>query len=350
MKPLVSILIPAYNAAPWLADTLRCVRAQTWDRKEIIVVDDGSTDDTLATARKFESDSVRVYTQPNQGAAAARNLAFQLCKGDYVQWLDADDLMAPDKIERQMAVANQCRDQRVLVSGAWGSFLYRYYRASFTPTLLWEDLSPVEWLIRKMANNLHMQTATWLVSRQLTEAAGPWDPLQFVDDDGEYFCRVLLASRGVRFVPEARLYYRATGSGSLSQIGRSEKKREAQWRSMELHMGYLLSLEDSPRTRAACVRYMRTWLLSFYPERMDLVEKAAQKARSFGEELGVPKLSWKYGWIRAMFGWGVAKRTQMVLPSLKWSLARAVDKALLRLENRPRMAGANLSSTSAWGI
>jgi glycosyltransferase involved in cell wall biosynthesis len=335
VKPLVSILIPAYNAAPWLADTLQCAIAQTWDRREIIVVDDGSADDTLATARKFESDSVHVYTQRNEGAAAARNLAFQLCKGDYIQWLDADDLMSRDKIERQMAVVNQCQDSRVLLSGAWGSFLYRYHRTSFVPTLLWEDLSPVDWLIRKMANNLHMQTATWLVSRELTEAAGPWDPLQFVDDDGEYFCRVLLASNGVRFVPEAQLYYRATGSGSLSQIGRSDKKRDAQWRSMELHIGYLLSLEDSPRAHAACVRYMRTWLPYFYPERMDLVEKAILKARGFGEELGVPKLSWKYDWIRTMFGWGLAKRAQIFFPSVRWSVARFVDKVLFRLENRP---------------
>lgn len=76
MKPLVSILIPAYNAEAWLSDTLKSAIAQTWDRKEIIVIDDGSKDGTLRLARNFESTGVRVFTQRNQGAAATRNNAF----------------------------------------------------------------------------------------------------------------------------------------------------------------------------------------------------------------------------------------------------------------------------------
>ena len=100
--PLVGILIPAFNSAPWIAETIRSALAQTWPRKEIIVVDDGSTDDTLAVARRFASGQVAVATQPNQGAAAARNTALSMSQADVIQWLDADDLLAPDKIARQM--------------------------------------------------------------------------------------------------------------------------------------------------------------------------------------------------------------------------------------------------------
>ena len=175
MKPLVSILIPAYNASQWLATTVRSAIGQTWDHKEIVIVDDGSTDDTLAIARSFESDSIRVYTQKNQGAAATRNHAFEFSKGDYIQWLDADDLIGPDKVASQVAIAQQCQDKRILISGGWANFLYRHEHVNFVPTLLWADLTPTEWLTRKMAHNLHMQTATWLVSRELTEAAGPWN-------------------------------------------------------------------------------------------------------------------------------------------------------------------------------
>src|SRR5882672_6611417 len=102
--PLVSILIPAFNAEQWIGETLRSALAQTWPHKEIIVVDDGSRDQTVATARKFEAEGVRVVTQKNSGAAAARNTAFSLCHGDYIQWLDADDLLAPDKIASQLRV------------------------------------------------------------------------------------------------------------------------------------------------------------------------------------------------------------------------------------------------------
>src|SRR5437867_926948 len=223
MTPLVSILIPAYNAQEWIADTVRSAIAQTWPRKEIIVVDDGSTDHTLAVARHFESHSVRVVTQTNQGAAAARNKAFSLSRGDYIQWLDADDLLAYDKIARQVEALDQCRSNSTLLSATWGRFLYRYYRAEFIPTALWRDLSPTEWLLRKMGQNLHMQTATWLVSRELTEAAGPWNTRLSLDDDGEYFSRVVLSSDAIRFVPDAKAFYRKPGFYRLSSIARSDK-------------------------------------------------------------------------------------------------------------------------------
>src|SRR5271157_2090174 len=102
MKPLVSILMPAFNAEEWIADTIRSAIGQTWQRKEIIVVDDGSTDQTLAVARQFASKEVVVVTQPNQGASTARNHALSLSQGDYIQWLDADDLLGREKITRQM--------------------------------------------------------------------------------------------------------------------------------------------------------------------------------------------------------------------------------------------------------
>jgi len=334
MKPLVSILIPAFNAEEWIADTLKSALAQSWEQKGIIVVDDGSSDHTLAIARQFASKDVSILTQDNQGAAAARNKAFSVSQGDFIQWLDADDLLAPDKITKQMEAVDQCRSKGMLLSSAWGRFMYRSHRAEFTPTPLWCDLSSVEWLLRKMGQNLHMQTATWLASRELTEAAGPWDTRLLGDDDGEYFCRVLLKSDGIRFVPEARVFYRMSGVNSLSYIGRSDRKMEAHFRSMQLHIGYLRSLEDSERVRAACVRYLQTWLIHFYPERLDIVKQAAQMAAELGGQLAVPRLSWKYSWIRAIFGWSLAKRAQVVLQQIRWSFARFWDKALSRIENR----------------
>jgi len=333
MKPLVWILIPAYNAEAWLSDTLRSAIAQTWERKEVIVVDDGSKDQTLAVARKFESDCVKVVTQKNQGAAAARNKAFSLSQGDYIQWLDDDDLLAPDKIANPMEALGDSSNKLTLLSGSWGRFLHRPHRARFIPTALWSDLSKAEWLIRKMGQNLYMQTASWLVSRELTEAAGPWDTRLLGDDDGEYFCRVLLASEGVRFVPEAKVYYRASGSSSLSYIGNSDRKREAQWCSMELHIAYLRSLEDSQRSRAACVRFLQNWMVFFYPERLDIFRQAQVMAKELGGEVDVPRLSWKYSWVRALFGWRLARRAQLFLPSVRWSLVKFWDKTLLRLEN-----------------
>ena len=334
MRPLVSILIPAFNAEKWIAATLRSALAQTWEPTEIIVVDDGSTDRTLSVSRRFESRRVRVVAQANRGAAAARNKALFLSQGDYIQWLDADDLLSADKVALQMKALDQGRTGRILLSSAWGRFMYRDDRAEFLPTALWRDLSPVEWLLRKLGRNLYMQTATWLTSRELTEAAGPWDTSLWYDDDGEYFCRVLLASSGVRFVTAAKVYYRVSGAGRLSNIGRSNRKIEALWRSMTLHIDYLRSLEDSERVRAACIAYLQTSLGVFYPERPDLVRKAVAEARKMGGELRIPPLSWKYSWIRPVFGYGLAKSARLALPQVRQSLAAAWDGLLFRLEDR----------------
>lgn len=332
MKPLVSILIPAYNAEMWLAETVRSALAQTWDNKEIVVVDDGSKDGTLTLAKTFESDIVRVFTKQNQGASATRNRAFSLCRGDYIQWLDADDLLSPDKIAKQMELLGDSSNPKLLLSAEWGSFMHRASRARFVPSGLWCDLSRAEWLMRKMEQNVYMQTATWLVSRELCQAAGPWDTRLLGDDDGEYFCRVLLASDGVRFVPGAKVYYRQAGSGSLSYVGASDRKRDAQWISMELHMGYLRSLEDSKRSRAACVTFMQNWMVSFYPERLDIFERARELAQALGGQIQVPRLSWKYSWIQALFGRYLARRAELKLQGLKWSMASNWDKVLCLFE------------------
>ncbi len=340
MEPLVSILIPAYKAAEWLPGSLESAIMQTWRNKEIIVVDDGSPDDTLAVAKRYESPTVKVHTQKNQGAAAARNTAFSLSSGDYIQWLDADDLISPEKVASQVA-ALRGRSNRVLASGGWAYFMYRKRRADFVPTALWCDLTPLEWMLRKMEQNLHMQTATWLVSREVTEAAGPWSTQLLGDDDGEYFCRVLLQSEAVKFVPEAKVFYRASGASSLSYIGHSGRKIETHFQSMQLHIDYIRSLDDSPRVRAACVNYLQTWLVAFYPERPDIVARAQRLAEELGGGLRPPQFSPKYAWLERFGGPELAKRAQVVARNTRWSIARSLDKMLMHAENRLATASKN---------
>jgi glycosyltransferase involved in cell wall biosynthesis len=306
MKPLVSILIPAYNCGPLLADTVKSALAQTWARKEIIIVNDGSRDETLSVAKSFESADVKVFSQENQGAAATRNRLASLAQGEFLQWLDADDLISPDKVSLQLAAAEKSGDKKLLWSSGWAYFYFRPRKANFVPTRLWENLEPLEWLLRKWENNLHMQTATWLVSRELTDAAGPWNTKLLGDDDGEYFFRVIRASRGVRFVPDAKVYYRVSGASSLSYIGRSDAKREAQLYGMELQIGYLRGLADDARVHKACVTYLQMWLTNFFPERMDLVARMKKIAAELGGELREPELTWKYVWIQKVFGWAAA--------------------------------------------
>jgi len=349
MAPLVSILIPAYNAERWIGETIRSALAQTWPRKELIIVNDGSRDRTLEVARQFASGNVLVVTQQNQGASAARNKAFELCQGDYIQWLDADDLLAPDKIARQMEAATELKSRRTLISSAWGYFIYSRNRASFVPTALWCDLASVEWLIRKIGQNLQMPPATWLVSRELTHAAGSWDTRLSFDDDGEYFSRVVLASDAIRFVPEAKAFYRVSGSGSLSDFDQSRGKLASLFLSMQLHIGYLRALEDSERTRAACLNYLQRRFFRFYPEQTRLVDELQQLATTLGGRLQIPQLPWKYSLMQKLLGWTLTKRVRQHYNRWRLFVVRFWDKALFYFEGRDtaRRLGAFDANSSA---
>ncbi|HEX7860395.1 MAG TPA: glycosyltransferase family A protein [Verrucomicrobiae bacterium] len=336
MIPLVSILIPAYNAAEWISQTLSSAIAQTWPNKEIIVVDDGSTDDTVAIARQFESHGVRILQQKNQGAASARNHAYSVSRGEYIQWLDADDLLAPDKISLQMQRADPAFP-RVLFSCAWGTFIYRPAKAHFFPTDLWCDLDPAEWILRKFEQPIYMQTSSWLVSRELTEKAGPWNTNLMGDDDGEYFCRVIIASTHVRFVPEAKVFYRCAGNNRLSYVGTSNPKLEAHFLSMQLHVQYTLNaLGSSERVRAALLTYLQRFMIYFYERRPDIVNELQKMAYKLGGHLHAPVLPWKYAWLQNLFGWTFARKAQLQLPQVRGHILSLADRALWRFEGGRR--------------
>jgi glycosyltransferase involved in cell wall biosynthesis len=333
MKPLVSILIPAYNAEPFLAQTIRSAQAQaaTWPRTEVIVlVDEGSRDKTMAVARRLASKTVSVVARPHQNAAAARNAAYSLCQGDYVQWLDADDLLAPDKVALQMQLAERLANKRMLLSAAWAYFFYRPSKANFRPNTLWADLTPEQWLIHKMADNDFMQPATWLISRELAEAAGPWDPKVVCDEDGEYFNRLVLQSEGIRFCRESKVYYRVSAGASFTS--RSLFDAEGRWASIQMQLALLRSRGDSERIRAAGVRYLQHWLVFFYPEHTQIIAEAQRLAAEMGGHLEMPKLRWKYVGIEKLFGYATAKRAQLLMPRFKNRLIMRWDKFMFERE------------------
>jgi len=337
---LVSILIPAYNAEHWIAQTIQSAVDQTWDRKEIIIVDDGSRDGTADVARQFAAKNVQVVSTDNQGLSAAVNRAYRLCQGDYIQELDSDDILSLDKLELQLKALSECGNKRILASSPWAHFYYRTRKAQFVRNSLWQDLSPVEWLLRKMGENLHMQNATWLVSREVAEAAGPWGEDLDYDQDGEYFARVLLASEGTRFVPEGRVYYRVSGADRISYIGTSKKKKESLIRSLQLHVQYIRSLEDSERVHKACLTYLQNWFSSFYLQQPEAVAELQALAAQLGGKLQPPLLRWKYSWMKPLFGYKTATWAQRTVPEAKTRLQRNWDKTMFRLEgNRTSFAG-----------
>jgi glycosyltransferase involved in cell wall biosynthesis len=326
MTNLVSILIPAYNAGARLRETVKSALGQTWTHKEVIIVDDGSKDDTLQIAREFESTTVKVVTQANKGAAAARNTARSLAQGGYIQWLDADDLLAPDKIAQQLRDGAESGPQsRVLLTAPFGTFFYRYQNAKYRPNALWQDLTPLDWMKVKFRDNAWMNPASWLVTRTLTESAGPWDERLSLDDDGEYLCRLVLASERVHFVPSAQCYYRVGQFGSLSR-----RRSEAAYQSLLLAtvtcIDHLLSLANDEETRAACIMFLENRLWHFHPEKTELIEELNSLARRLGTSELQLRETRRYLLTGKLLGWYRAKRLRNVVFGTTVWAQRNIDR------------------------
>jgi hypothetical protein len=144
--------------------------------------------------------------------------------------------------------------------------------------------------------------------------AGPWDESLSLNDDGEYFSRVALASSGLAFCadPAARSYYRSGLPGSLSQQ-RSDRARRSQFRSLELITRRVLAAEDSPRTRRACAGYWRRFVHDFYPAPAELIRGAEAEVRRLGGEVGRPPLGGKSAALARVVGWKNLLRLKYLL-------------------------------------
>jgi len=324
---LVSILIPAYNKEAWIEDTLKSALAQTWQQKEVIVVDDGSKDRTLDVIRKFESAGIKIVAQENQGACAARNKAYSLAQGSYIQWLDADDLLHPQKIEAQMKEIPDGTRERCIRTAAFGCFYFRSSKAQFCPTGLWQDLSPSDWIITKFTERAWMNPTSWLVSRTVSDLAG-WDSRLSPSgvDDGEYICRMLTLVDRVEFIPNSKCYYRAGNLNSLNY--NSERALNSLMLALTLCVQHLLSIDDSPRAKNAGLQFLQDWFDLFYSGPAELVEELENFASSLGGHLEEPKLDWKYAPVRRVLGWEAARTLRRYLRSRRMLTERALDEVL----------------------
>jgi Glycosyl transferase family 2 len=201
MQPLVSILIPCYNAERWIARAIESALGQTWSNTEVIVVDDGSTDDSLKVIRGFDSQ-IRWETGPNQGGNAARNRLLQLARGDWVQYLDADDYLRSTKIERQLAVAVEYPDCDVICGPtAWE----RMHNGELLCT---DEIIPTPrdpWVL--LAKWQLPQTGGPLWKRAALESVGGWLVGQPCCQEHELYLRLLASGRKFGFFDECLAVY-----------------------------------------------------------------------------------------------------------------------------------------------
>ncbi len=306
---LVSVLVPCYNAERFIADTLRSVAAQTYQPIEIVVVDDGSTDRSCEIVQSLAVPNLKLVVQENRGQTAALNAAMAHATGEFVQFLDADDLISPRKIELQMA--RLAAHPGCVASAAWGRFFDVPEQTRLDVESVWRDMESLDWLAESRVTGLGMMfPALWLVPMSLVKSIGPWDESLTLNNDAEYFTRVLLASDGVIFCRGAMCYYRSGISGSLSG-----HKSAAAWRSQfrvnELCESYVRGREDSERMRRAFSLTWQHFAHACYPYDAMMANEALARAGELHPTRIRPGGGAAFKVLSRTIGWKLARRLQV---------------------------------------
>jgi glycosyltransferase involved in cell wall biosynthesis len=308
--PLVSIIIPSYNRKALLHEAVQSCQAQTWSKWEVIIVDDGSTDGTTDLMAEllrssWRGQNIRYVRQQNSGAPAARNTGLALATGDYVQFLDSDDLLFPDKIERQLVTLALPENAE-----AEGCFCYGQMGAAVSPQnqrIGVYCVTPREYLQRLSTRMVHgMQTSAPLWRRSfLTSQPGWWTEID-LGDDLEYHVRLLSQAKKICFVDKPLFFVREHDGPRLSDAFKNRQRvlsairtrkavfetlgRSGHW-DAEIQQGFLHAMRTIYANLLDCgtkqdIAELEAWLLDLAhaPKRRRLLPLVIRLRRLFGRQ------------------------------------------------------------------
>jgi glycosyltransferase involved in cell wall biosynthesis len=267
----VSVIIPVFNAGKYLVQAVNSILVQTYLNIEVIIVNDGSTDDSMDVLSKnfAHNNRIVIISTENRGQSAACNLGYNYATGELIKFFDADDILNNNFIEEQVKLLGDRID--CICSANWG----RFYYDNIETFVMEKDnnvgcTNSLEWIINSLeSGSIMMQCAMWLIPRQILSNSGLWNESLNLNNDFEFFVRVLLASSKILKSENSILYYRSGNSSTLSQI-LNRKAYESGVKSNILGTSYLVIQNDSHRVRMACVNNLKIWMFNTYVEYPDL--------------------------------------------------------------------------------
>jgi glycosyltransferase involved in cell wall biosynthesis len=253
MKALVSVIIPCYNAERWIGEAIQSCLDQTHQPMEVIVVDDGSTDRSqqiVSAVAKNANVAIKLIASVHKGASAARNQGLAVASGDYVQFLDADDLMSPRKIELQAVFT--AHGHEAVPCGPW-LWLRPSNERWMTEqprehTISTDDLVH-QWLA---GNGFVVHCFLW--PRKVVIELGGWDESLSIWQDTDLFIRAVFKGIQFCFVPESVVYYRTGHSSTSVSSGRTLDSLKSRIRVLNKVQAGLESRGDLQKYRTALAR------------------------------------------------------------------------------------------------
>jgi glycosyltransferase involved in cell wall biosynthesis len=308
----ISIIIPAYNAASTITDAIASVLNQTFLDFELIIVNDGSTDDTESIILSFSDERIKYFYQNNKGQCAANNFGLVKANGIFIKFFDADDVMNSKHIEAQYEKIKN--SNTTLASCKWGRFYGNdITNVKFIPELNWKDLSTIDWLKIALGQRHDMMGGwLWLIPKVILDKVGGWNENLSLNNDFEFSVRLLLGAEKVVFANDALLYYRTGIGNSLSQ-STTETNYQQAFKSNLMGCNYLLAKDNSEFMQTLCANRFQEWVYTVYPNHLNIVEKFETQIKLWGGS----NISIEGGrgliFLSNILGWKTAKRIKLYL-------------------------------------
>lgn len=287
---LVSIIIPAYNAGKYISETINSALTQTWPEKEIIIINNGSTDNTAEVLNSFDNNAVKIITQQNNGASGARNTGLKAAKGAYIQFLDADDLLSPEKIESQLHCLNNSHTEISICKNVQFTDGTDPYMQQPDANWYYRDHDDMVDFLKKLyayddtmpGYGGMVPVHSWLTPRAVIDNAGLWNESLSTDDDGEFFCRVVLASGGIKFSDDGVNYYRKYRHQQSLSAAKALSNYQSRLLATDLKYAHLKAKDRHPIIDKLFARSY-WWLgVEAYPQYQALSEESIRKAKKLG--------------------------------------------------------------------
>lgn len=248
--PFVSILIPCFNAEAWIGQAIESALVQVWPHKEVVVVDDGSTDRSLHVIKSF-GDRIRWESGPNRGGNVARNRLASLARGDWLQYLDADDWLMPDKIAAQVAFIGK-RPGTDIVYGPSTIEHWSTERAYLEELAIPEPHDP--WVL--LARWFLPQTGAVLWRKRAVVDVGGWNEDQVCCQEHELYLRLLMADKRFAFCNSGGAVYRLWSEQTVCRRDPAEVARR-RLAIEDAAEGYLAAKGELTSTRQWAINQAR---------------------------------------------------------------------------------------------
>ena len=317
MKPIISIIMPVYNAQNYLIEAIESVLGQTFKSFELIIVNDGSIDTSEAIINSFKDPRIVSIKQENQGQASACNKGVKAASGRYIKFFDADDVLNPLHLEKQYQALNghDC----YLASCQWAYFYENHRLINFEKETTHKNYDyPLDWLYDSHIHDSGMLGAwLWLIPKKLLDKAGHWDERLSLNNDFDFSARLLVASKGVKFTQGARLFYRKGVENSLT-LKTNKSAFQSALLTTELAMKTILNVENSERMRKLFADRFQSWIYQIYPRDKGIISKMKTHIQNLGGSQLKPQGGMLFRTLNTILPWTWVKQLQYIMHKTVW--------------------------------